>query len=46
MTEDKKEEEEPEEEIPAVIYKCGCMWGGGSRTKEPHFIKRCWKHGG
>lgn len=35
-----------DEEIPAIIYKCGCMWGGGSSTKEAHFIKLCWKHGG
>ena len=35
-----------EEDEPAVIFKCGCMWGGGSSTREAHFIKLCWQHGG
>ena len=35
-----------EDEVPAVFFKCGCIWGGGSRLKTPHFIKLCWRHGG
>jgi hypothetical protein len=35
-----------EDEMPCMIFKCGCMYGGGSRFKTPHFIKLCWKHGG